>query len=115
MNQFIAAIKLKELEDKLKSAEIIVNKDGSIYHLCLYPEQVSKNIILVGDPKRSKIGTREARRISLSSVRTPRLGRRDRDEAEPWAFQSKEYMRNLLIGKSVRVTVEYTRSSNNNK
>ena len=71
-------------------------------------------IILVGDPKRSKIGTREARRISLSSVRTPRLGRRDRDEAEPWAFQSKEYMRNLLIGKSVRVTVEYTRSSNNN-
>lgn len=71
-------------------------------------------IILVGDQKRSKIGAREARRISLSSVRTPRLGRRDRDEAEPWAFQSKEYMRNLLIGKSVRVTVEYTRSSNNN-
>ena len=45
-------IKLKELEDKLKSAEIIINKDGSIYHLCLYPEQVSKNIILVGDPFR---------------------------------------------------------------
>ena len=40
------------MEDKLKSAEIIVNKDGSIYHLCLYPEQVSRNIILVGDPFR---------------------------------------------------------------
>ena len=41
------------------------------------------------------------------------MGRRGRDEGEPWAAQSKEFMRNLLIGKSVRVTVEYTRSSNN--
>ena len=46
-------------------------------------------VILVGDPKRSKVGSREARRISLSSVRTPRLGRRGRDEGEPWAAQSK--------------------------
>ena len=36
----------------MKSSEIITNNDGSIYHLCLKPNQVSKEIILVGDPFR---------------------------------------------------------------
>ena len=36
----------------MKSSEIITNDDGSIYHLCIKPSQVSKDIILVGDPFR---------------------------------------------------------------
>ena len=39
----------------MKSSEIITNDDGSIYHLCLRPNQVSKEIILVGDPARVDI------------------------------------------------------------
>ena len=39
----------------MNSSEIIINNDGSIYHLCLKPFQVSKNIILVGDPNRVDI------------------------------------------------------------
>ena len=36
----------------MNSSEIITNIDGSIYHLSLKPEQVSCDIILVGDPFR---------------------------------------------------------------
>ena len=39
----------------MKSSEIITNNDGSIYHLCLKPNQVSKDVILVGDPFRVDI------------------------------------------------------------
>lgn len=36
----------------IKSSELILNPDGSIYHLNLLPEHISKTIILVGDPDR---------------------------------------------------------------
>ncbi len=36
----------------MNSSEIITNRDGSIYHLSLKPEQISCDIILVGDPFR---------------------------------------------------------------
>lgn len=34
------------------NSELIINPDGSIYHLNLKPEQLARNIILVGDPQR---------------------------------------------------------------
>jgi len=37
---------------KLLDSELILNPDGSIYHLNLLPEQVAKTIITVGDPDR---------------------------------------------------------------
>lgn len=37
---------------KFQPAELILNADGSIYHLNLLPGDVAKNIILVGDPGR---------------------------------------------------------------
>ena len=37
---------------QIKSSELILNKDGSIYHLHLKPEHISENIILVGDQDR---------------------------------------------------------------
>lgn len=33
-------------------SELIINKDGSIFHLHLKPEQIADNVILVGDPSR---------------------------------------------------------------
>jgi len=38
----------------LKKADLILNNDGSVFHLHLNPGQVAKNIILVGDPGRVK-------------------------------------------------------------
>jgi uridine phosphorylase len=35
--------------------DLILNKDGSIYHLGLLPEQICSNIILVGDQDRVKM------------------------------------------------------------
>ncbi len=37
---------------KIQDAELILNADGSIYHLHLQPEQIADNIITVGDPDR---------------------------------------------------------------
>ena len=34
------------------SSELIINPDGSIYHLNLRPEQIAKTVIVVGDPDR---------------------------------------------------------------
>jgi len=36
----------------LQKSELILNNDGSVFHLHLKPENISKNIILVGDPGR---------------------------------------------------------------
>lgn len=35
-----------------KTSELILNEDGSIYHLCLKPEDLAERVILVGDPGR---------------------------------------------------------------
>ena len=37
---------------KIQDTELILNADGSIYHLHLQPEQIADNIITVGDPDR---------------------------------------------------------------
>ena len=36
----------------IQPSELIINADGSIFHLHLKPEQIADNIILVGDPGR---------------------------------------------------------------
>ncbi len=48
LNSF-EAIKAKIM---IQHSELIINKDGSIFHLHLKPGQISDQIILVGDPKR---------------------------------------------------------------
>ena len=37
---------------KLKESELILNADGSLYHISIRPEQLAHKIILVGDPQR---------------------------------------------------------------
>jgi len=39
----------------IKSSELILNADGSIFHLHLKPEHIADNIILVGDPGRVEL------------------------------------------------------------
>ncbi len=39
-------------DKKLAASELVLNEDGSIYHLHLRPENIGKKIILVGDPGR---------------------------------------------------------------
>jgi uridine phosphorylase len=39
----------------IEPSELIINPDGSIFHLHLFPEQLAENIILVGDPGRVKM------------------------------------------------------------
>ncbi len=36
----------------LKNSELIINPNGSIYHLALKPEQIADTVVLVGDPER---------------------------------------------------------------
>ena len=49
-------------------------------------------------------------RVSLSSIKAPRLGnaKQSRKE-EPWSLESKEALRHACIGKRCRVLVEYVR------
>ena len=35
-----------------KKTELITNKDGSIFHLNLLPEDIARKIVIVGDPGR---------------------------------------------------------------
>lgn len=40
---------------EFKESELIINKDGSIFHLHLFPEDIADDIILVGDPGRVEL------------------------------------------------------------
>ncbi|MBU0764013.1 MAG: phosphorylase, partial [Bacteroidetes bacterium] len=40
------------MKKQIESSELIINKDGSIYHIALRPEDIADTIILVGDPRR---------------------------------------------------------------
>lgn len=63
-------------------------------------EIVSGDTIIVVD------GSDVERRVSLSSIRAPRMGR----DPEPYAAESKEGLRKALIGKKVKVVPEYKRT-----
>lgn len=39
----------------IANSELILNSNGSIYHLSLFPEQIANDIIVVGDPERVEI------------------------------------------------------------
>ena len=43
------------MSEIIGSSELILNSDGSIFHLHLKPTEVAENIILVGDPARVKL------------------------------------------------------------
>ena len=54
--------------DFIATSELILNTDGSIYHLCLNPGEVARNIITVGDPDRVEEVTRHFTDIEFERV-----------------------------------------------
>ena len=38
--------------NKLAASELVLNDDGSVYHLNLLPEDIADKVLLVGDPDR---------------------------------------------------------------
>lgn len=62
--------------NKLAASELVLNDDGSVYHLNLLPEDIAEKIILVGDPDRvPKVSQYfdkvEIKKISASFIPTP--------------------------------------------
>lgn len=49
--QFVDFIAMKRIPD----SELILNADGSVYHLQLKPEHIADNVIVVGDPGRVRL------------------------------------------------------------
>ncbi|MFP4024824.1 MAG: nucleoside phosphorylase [Thiohalospira sp.] len=49
----------------IKESELIINPDGSIYHLHLLPVDIADNIILVGDPGRVEVVAEFFEKIEL--------------------------------------------------
>jgi len=57
-----------------------------------------------------RTGSLEEMTVSLSSIRCPRMGNRQRDEPDtPWAWEAKEFLRGAMIGQQVMVKVDYVR------
>ena len=51
----------------IKESELILNPDGSVYHLNLRPEHISDTIIFVGDPDRIDRVTKHFDSIEFST------------------------------------------------
>ena len=70
-------------------------------------EVVSGDTIVVLPPGKNA----QERRISLSSLRAPRVGNaRAGRQGEPYSAASKEFLRKTVIGKKVSVEVDYVRA-----
>jgi uridine phosphorylase len=41
-------------KDPLKPSDLLINEDGSIYHLKIKPEELADSVLIVGDPARAK-------------------------------------------------------------
>lgn len=68
-------------------------------------EAVSGDSIVVADAE-----TDAERRVTLSSIRAPKLGNERRGiKPEPWAHEAKEFLRARCVGKKVKVSMEYAR------
>lgn len=50
----------------IPASELILNKDGSIYHLNLHPDQIADTIITVGDPKRVSMVSNHFDRLEVT-------------------------------------------------
>ena len=39
----------------IEPSELVINSDGSVFHLHMHPDQLADNVLLVGDPDRVKL------------------------------------------------------------
>ncbi|KAK4755127.1 hypothetical protein SAY87_008884 [Trapa incisa] len=77
-------------------------------------EVVSGDCIVVADDSIPYGSPLAERRVNLSSIRGPKMGNPRRDE-KPAAFarEAKEFLRTRLIGRQVKVEMEYSRKMTN--
>ncbi len=73
----------------IKSSELILNPDGSVYHLNLKPEHIAHDIIFVGDQNRVEKITKSFEKIEFST-------------------QKREFKTQIGIFKGKRITVMST-------
>src|SRR4051812_14443409 len=71
---------------KIPESELILNSDGSVYHLNLLPEEISDTIINVGDPDRVKMVSKFFDNIELKK-------------------QKREFVTHTGVYKGKRITV----------
>lgn len=57
------------MTDRLMESELILNEDGSIYHLNLLPEDIADTVILVGDPNRVKQVSKHFDRVEIQKTK----------------------------------------------
>ena len=58
-----------------------------------------------------KIGSEEEKRVFLAGIRAPKLPTPNApDKGQPYAWEAKEYLRKLVVGKQIEVDVEYTKT-----
>ena len=53
--------------ERIAESELVLNQDGSIYHLNLLPENIAETIILVGD--QGRVVAARSRMISGTNLR----------------------------------------------
>ncbi|KAJ3381528.1 hypothetical protein HDU92_005292 [Lobulomyces angularis] len=64
-------------------------------------------------PLKSKPGPPPEKLLSFAHITSPRMGTvKEPEKEEPFAFQSREFLRKLLIGKEVHFKVEYKTIAN---
>lgn len=54
---------------QIPESELIINKDGSLYHINLRPEDISDTIITVGDPDRVAVVSRHFNKIEIKKAK----------------------------------------------
>lgn len=52
-------------EKRADPSELVLNADGSVYHLALHPDEIADRILLVGDPGRVEMVSRHFDRIEV--------------------------------------------------
>jgi uridine phosphorylase len=53
--------------NKIAATELILNSDGSVYHLGLLPEHIAQDIIVVGDPERVQLISQKFDKIEFKA------------------------------------------------
>jgi uridine phosphorylase len=55
--------------NQIPESELIINKDGSLYHINLRPEDIADTIITVGDPDRVPVVSKHFDKIEIKKAK----------------------------------------------
>lgn len=95
----------EEIKEKEKSKERSVNKNELSFKGVFYQVH-SGDSLSIRNPK-----TGEIVRIFLSHLKAPSLAKPNTDESDqPWAWQAREFIRKVLVGKTVNCEFDYSRT-----